>query len=329
MPRMLQLHRFDGPDGLQIDDLPLREPGPGEIRIANEAFALNYGDLGVMTNAYVFDVQLPTPIGDEAAGVVDAIGEGVDTHEVGDRVSTLPFINTGYMASGESVVVPAEFAVPYPQHLSAAEGCSIWVQYLTAYYALLELSSLTKEDWVLVTAGASSAGSAALEICRMQGVRTIATTRSEDQFDYLYEMGVTRAVVPNDTFDQQIRDITDNKGVNVAYDNVGDPLLAMYSRALATGALIILYGGLDSRPDIVPIIPMNQSAAILRSYSVYQHIYDAAQRSRGVSFVFDALVRGDLKPRVDKVFPLEDFKDAFDYQVEAKRRRGKIVLSMI
>lgn len=329
MPKQLRLHRFDGPAGLQIDQVAIRQPTVGEVRIAVEAFALNYGDLYLMNNEYVFDVNLPTPIGDEAVGIIDAIGEGVTAHKVGDRVSTLPFMNEGFQVSGESIIVPSEFVTSYPANLSTAQACSIWVQYLTAYYPLVELSELSADDWVLITAGASTAGAAALEICRMQNINAIATTRSHSQKDYLLDMGATEAIVPDDDFCDRLMEITKGKGVKTVYDCVGDPLMKGYSEALASsGAQIFLYGRLDDTPDLVPALPMIRVAAIMRPFSVYHHIYDPVQRERGVKFVFDAVMKGKLTPQVDKVFPLDDFRDAFDYQIKAKGRRGKIVLSI-
>lgn len=328
MPRMLRLHRFEGPAGLQIDEVAMKLPGKGEIRVANEAFALNYGDLYLMSNEYVFGIELPTALCDEAVGVVDAVGEGVTDHKIGDRVSTLPFMNEGYQTSGDTFVVPSEFAVPYPENLSVAQACSIWVQYLTAYFPIVELSELAADDWVLVTAGASTSGTAALEICRLLNIKTIATSRSDNQLDYMLSKGATKAIVPGADFAEKILEITGGKGVKSVYDPVGDPLLGQYANALAKNAQIFLYGKLDPSPDLVPIIPMIRSAAILRPYSIYNHIYDQAQRDRAVRFVFDALKQGRLVPEVDKVFALADYKEAYEYQVKAERRRGKIVISL-
>lgn len=324
---MLRLHQFGGPAGLQIDEVQKRKPGPCEVRLAIEAFALNYGDLYLMKNEYVFDIVLPSALCDEAVGVIDDIGEGVGDYKPGDRVSTLPFFNEGHQVSGETAVVPAEFITPYPEKLSNAEACSIWVQYLTAYYPIVELSALCADDWVLITAGASTSGAAALEICRKEGINTIATTRTETQFDYLIKMGATKAIVPGEDLAAQILSITSDKGVKTVYDAVGDPLMAKYSEALANNAHIFLYGNLDETPDKVPMLPMIKAAATLHPYSVYHHIYDPVQRERGVKYVTDALLSGDLNPQVDKVYPLEDFRAAYDYQLNAKGRRGKIVIS--
>ena len=123
-------------------------------------------------------------------------------------------------------------------------------------------------------------------------------------------------------------EITGGKGVKTVYDPVGDPLLGQYAEALARNAQIFLYGRLDPAPDVVPIIAMIKAAAILRPYSVYHHIYDPEQRDRGVRFVFDAIQKGKLVPEVDKVFPLAAYKDAYDYQVKAEKRRGKIVITL-
>jgi NADPH:quinone reductase-like Zn-dependent oxidoreductase len=237
-------------------------------------------------------------------------------------------MNQGHQVSGEVFVVPSEWAVPYPAQLSNAEACSIWVQYLTAYYPLAELTDPKSGGWVLVTAGASSAGAAALEICRALNIKTIATTRSEDQVEYIYGKGATKVVIPTDDFAEQIREITGGEGVSTVYDCVGDPLLGQYAHALAKGAQVFLYGRLDATPDLVPLVPMIQAAAVLRPYSVYHHIYDPVQRERGIKFVTDLINSGELHPEVDRVFPLDEFKEAWTYLADARKRRGKVVISV-
>ena len=106
MPKVLRLHEFSGPSGLQIDDVPLTEPKDNEVRFKVEAFSLNYGDYELMENGYVFSIDLPSRIGDEAAGVVDAVGSKVTRFKIGDRVSSMPWMNEGYGVDGEFAIVP-------------------------------------------------------------------------------------------------------------------------------------------------------------------------------------------------------------------------------
>ncbi len=106
MPKVLRLHEFKGPAGLRIDELPLTEPDGNEIRIKVDAFSLNYGDFELMDNGYVFSVDLPSRIGDEAAGVIDAVGPDVTGFKIGDRISTMPWMNEGYGVDGEFAIVP-------------------------------------------------------------------------------------------------------------------------------------------------------------------------------------------------------------------------------
>jgi NADPH:quinone reductase-like Zn-dependent oxidoreductase len=328
MARVLRLHEFSGVDGIQLDDVPVSEPGPGEIRIDVEAFSLNFGDFHLFENKYVFSMDLPARFGDECAGTVDAVGEDVHDLRVGDRVSTVPWMNEGYGVDGEFAIVPERFAARYPENLSPEEACSIWVPYLTAYYALFEISAITADDYVLITAASSSAGMAAMDMCRMVGARTIGTSRTTSKRELLLGVGFDRVIAQSDgRVSEEIMEFTEGRGVRIIYDPIGGQLVQDYAGGLGQDAIIFLYGGMDPTPTVVPEIEMIHRAAVIRPYSVYNHIYDKESRERGVKFVFDALARGDLKARVEDVYPLEEFRQAFDHQRSSKTRKGKLVIS--
>ena len=139
MPRIVRFHQTGGPDVLKIEDLPLAEPGKGEVRMKVEAIGLNRAEVMLRKGQYLETPQLPSRIGYEAAGVIDAVGPNVTDLRIGDRVSTIPsFPMSQYGVYGESAIVPASAAAPYPDNLSAIEGAAIWMQYMTAYGALIE-----------------------------------------------------------------------------------------------------------------------------------------------------------------------------------------------
>ncbi len=281
-----------------------------------------------MENSYVFSVTLPSRIGDEAAGVVDAIGPDVKKFKIGDPVSSLPWMNEGYGVDGEFAIVPETFVVSYPEGLSAAEGCSIWVTYLTAYFALVEISGIKSDDFVLITAASSSAGLAAMDVTHLLGATAIGTTRTHANKPFLLEAGVDHVIVTADeNISERVQEISEGKGAKVIYDPVGGPLVQEYAGAMGQGCDIYLYGGMDPRPTVIPEIEMTQKAAVLRPYSVYHHMYDEEQRERGVKFIYDALESGKIKPRIDRTFPLKDFRKAFDYQLKGKGRTGKIIIT--
>ena len=334
--KALRLHEYTGIAGIRLDELPMPEPGENEVRIAVEAFSLNYGDLELFENKYMFSMELPARFGDECAGVIDAVGEGVTEFAVGDKVSSLPWMNEGYGVDGEYAIVPADFVARYPENLSANEACCTWVAYLTAYYALIEVGRLQRGETVLLTAGTSSAALAAMEICRMLGANTIATSRSAASRDFLLDAGYDHVIIHGGSEEQNEGDLAEKilrcsnqQGARIIYDPVGGKIVQEYAGGLAQNADIFLYGGIDPSPTILPEIEMTQKAACLRPFSVFNHIYDADSRRRGVDYISKAIASNAFRPHVDKVYSFADYKQAFDDQVRASSRRGKLVVSCL
>lgn len=246
MAKILRLHEFTGPSGLRIDEMAVVEPEKNEVRIKVDAFSLNYGDFELMNNGYVFSVELPSRMGDEAAGTVEAIGPDVKNFRVGDRVSTMPWMNAGYGVDGEFAIVPEIFVAKYPDNLTPAEGCSIWVSYLTAYYALAEISQVKSGDFVLITAASSSAGLAAIDMAHLLGATPICTTRTSDNKPFLLTEGADHVIITEDeNISEKTMEISAGKGAKVIYDPIGGALVQEYANAMATGCDIYLYGGMD------------------------------------------------------------------------------------
>jgi len=328
MPKILRLHEFIGPDGLRIDEVDAALPESNEVRFKVDAFALNYGDFELMENGYVFSVKLPSRIGDEAAGIVDAVGPDVTQFEIGDRVSSLPWMNEGYGVDGEFAIVPETFLAHYPDNLSAVEGCSIWVTYLTAYYALVEISKVKEGDYVLITAGSSSAGMAAMDVAHLLGATAIGTTRTDANKQFILDSGFDHVIVTGtEDISERVQKISNGKGARVIYDPIGGPQVMEFAGAMDQNCDIYLYGGMDPRPTVVPEIEMTQKAAVLRPYSVYQHIYDEEQKERGIKYIYEALKSEKIKIRIDRTYPFEKFREAIDYQLKGKGRTGKIVIT--
>ncbi len=328
MPKVLRLHEYTGIDGIRLDDIPASEPGPGEVRIEVKAFSLNYGDLDLFENDYVFTMDLPNRFGDECSGIIESVGKGVTAFEVGDRVGTLPWMNAGYGVDGESAVVPEQWVAPSPDNLSPEQACCVWVSFLTGYYALIEIADIRKDDWILVPAGSSSAGQAALQLCQMVGARAIATSRTDENRRFLVDCGFERVITQSEgQVAERLLEITRGEGCRVVYDPIGGSFMEEYADGVAQDAVVFLYGAMARQPTVIPEITFTQKAVVIRPFSVYNHVYDQESRNRGVRFVHDAVLRGVLVPRVEKVFALEDFRAAFEAQAGSTSRSGKLVIS--
>jgi NADPH:quinone reductase len=214
MPKLVRFHETGLADVLQIEDLPLQEPRTNEVRIKVEAIGLNRADVMFRRGMYLEEPRLPARLGYEAAGVVDAIGAGVNGISLGDLVSVVPsFSLNEYGTYGETVIVPAGAAVHYPEHLSPAEAASIWMQYLTAWGALIHYGNIKAGDFVLISAASSSVGLAAIELTNLAGAKPIATTRSSSKKQAILDAGAYAVIASQEeNLSQRVAEITNGKG---------------------------------------------------------------------------------------------------------------------
>jgi NADPH2:quinone reductase len=331
MPRAWLLHDYKGYQSLSLEEVPLEEPGPGEIRIKVEAFALNWGDMDLMWDRYSFSFPgFPARVGIEAAGIVDAVGPGVTGIALGNRVCTLPYFYYDRGASTESLVIDQRYVARAPAGLSAVEATSIWMQFMTAYFPLDYVRKAGPGTNVLVTAATSTAGSASLQIGRILGATMIGTTRFARNAEYLKELGATHVIIdePGTDIAAEIKRLTGGKGVDIAFDPVGASMIPRYSRALARDGWIFFYGTLDERfPTALPLVDMFQKNAVFHPYSLFNYVENPEACEQGKAFVYDMFARGRLSPNVDRVYPMEEIKPAFDYLAKPREKHGKVVIS--
>lgn len=331
MSREWVINSYSGYQGLVLQDCDRADAGPGEVRLAIEAFALNWGDADLMLDNYSFSFEsFPARIGMEAAGIVDQIGEGVDGIEIGERYCTLPHFYFNKGASAESVVVDARYVTKAPASLSAVEASSIWMQYLTAYYPIVEISEAGPGKTILVPAATSTAGYAALQLGKLKGATMIGTTRSADNIDCLEQGGASHVIVDQgkDDLAEMLMQYSSDKGIDAAFDPIGAGMMNRYSKALAQDARIYLYGWLDGEVPTIPTVDMIKVNAIYHPYSVFHYIENPEKCQRGISYINEAIAAGNLSPLIDRVFPMEGYRDAWDYLRHPRKDHGKVVVAV-
>ncbi len=327
MPKIVRFHETGKPDVLRLEDLPLEEPGEGEVRLKVEAMGLNRAEIMFRKGRYLENPVLPSRLGYEASGTVDALGPGVTGLKVGDRVSTIPsFSMTKYGVYGENTIVPAYAVAHYPDNLTSTEGAAIWMQYTTAYGALIEYGNMAKDDTVLITAASSSVGLAAIQLAKAAGATAIATTRGPDKRQFILETGADHVIV-TDTEDlaARVMDITSGKGVRIIFDPVAGSFLSKLADAASTGAIIFEYGALSPERTTVPLIPMLAKGLTVRGYTLFEIVKDPAKQTRAKKYIYDALQSGLLKPIIDRTFKLDEIVEAHRY-MESNQQKGKIVV---
>lgn len=315
---------------LQWRSIAPREPGPGEVRYRVEAFALNRSELLFMDDDHYVPRRDGVRLGYEACGVVDAVGPGADAFAVGDRVSSIPFASDAYGVNGTWAITPAEWLAPWPEALSAAEACSAWMQYLTAYYPLFELAPIAPRQAVLISAASSSAAIGACQLARMRGARTIALTRTSAKATALRALGYDAVLASDETPDlaQAVDRAAAGCPIVISYDAVCGDLIGRYVSALAKGATIFAYGGLSGESEVrLPLIPAVRGDIGVRAYSTPNFSHDPERRRRAVATILPLLARGGLRPVVDRVFPLDEWREAYA-RLRSGDQIGKIVVAV-
>ena len=331
MARIVRFHETGGPEVLRLDEVPEVDPGPGEVRLRVEAIGLNRAEVMLREGIYHERPVFPSRIGYEAAGVVEAAGDGVTSVKEGDRIATVPSFalsQTRQGVYGESATVPAEIAEPSPAALSPAEGASLWMAYLTAYGALVHYGDLGPDDAVIITAASSSVGLAAIQIARAQGATVIATTRTAAKKAALLGFGADHVVATEEEdVPARVMEITGDAGARVVFDPIAGPLLTTLCGAAAPYGTIYEYGALHPGETAYPLMPMLAKSLTIVGYQVLDFVRDDARFAAGRDHIFEALASGAFKPVIDREFPLDQIVDAHRY-MESNTQCGKIVVTV-
>jgi len=327
MSRIVRFHRTGGPEVLQLDELDIGRPKAGEIRIRVRALGLNRAEAMFRSGAYLEAPNLPARLGYEAAGEIEALGEGVTGFAVGDAVSTIPsFSMNQYGVYGDAAIVPAHAAVRHPASLSWAEAAAIWMQYLTAYGALVEIGGLAKGEAVVITAASSSVGLAAIQIVNSLGAVSIAATRTGAKREALIRAGAQHVLVTQQQdLAKEVMRVTGGKGARFAFDPVGGRTIEALAAAMSDGGTIFLYGALAAEPTPFPLFPAIAKNLVIRGYTLFSVVSKQESLDRGKRFVIDGLAAGRLKPLIARSFSLQDIVEAHRF-LESNQQVGKIVV---
>ncbi|HEX3769607.1 MAG TPA: zinc-dependent alcohol dehydrogenase family protein, partial [Polyangiaceae bacterium] len=328
MNRTVRFHELGGPEVLRIEHLPSRDPGPGEVRLRVEAIGLNRAEALFRQNLYTQKPELPSRIGYDAVGVVDAVGPEVHGVLPGERVATIPaFQMTQHGVYGDEAVVPARAIAPWPDALAAEEAAALWTAWLTVWGGLVKDGEVRRGDWVLLPAAASSVGIAAIQVARSEGAKTIATTRNPAKRDALLRAGADEVVVTStEDLAARVLAITGGRGVDVAFDPVAGKAIETTAGSLAPRGRLVIYGYLGGMDAPLPLVPMLRKRLTLRAHSIFQTTNDPDATAEAKAYVLRGVASGAFRPLVDRVFSLDDIVEAHR-ALEADAQVGKIVVT--
>ena len=327
--KIVRFHKTGPAEVLQFDELPVPEPGPGEIRLRVKALGLNRAEVMFRNGQYLETPVPPSKNGYEAAGIIEAVGPDVDSSWIGKTVSTVPgtFKLNDHGVYGEVAVVPLRGTAEYPSNLSYEEGASIWMQYLTAYGALIWLGQVTKGDFVVITAASSSVGIAAIEIIKVEGAISIAVTRTSAKKAELFKAGADHVIVTEEEdLVARVNEITSGKGARIVFDPIGGKILESLAAATAPKGIIFEYGALASEPTPYPLFTALAKGLTIRAYTLFELAHDPVF-PKAKQYIFDHLASGAFKPVIDKTFRFAEIVEAHRY-MESNAQIGKIVVTL-
>jgi NADPH:quinone reductase-like Zn-dependent oxidoreductase len=329
MAKVVRFHKTGGPEVLKIEEVDVPPPGKGEIQIAIKALGLNRAEVMFRTGQYISEPRLPARPGYEAAGTVAAIGPDVQGFHTGDAVSVIPgFDLNDYGFYGDLANAPAALVVRHPASLSWVEAAAVWMQYMTAYGALVDIAKLTKGDTILIPAASSSVGLAAIQIANKVGAKPVALTRTSTKRQPLQDAGAAWVIATEEQdLIEEVKRITGGKGARVVFDPVGGPTVAKLSKAMAGFGILFIYGALSTEPTPLPLFDVLIRDLTIRGYKVNEVSTDPTRRERGKQFINEGLAEGSLKPIIAQTFPLDQIVEAHRY-LESNQQFGKIVVTV-
>jgi NADPH:quinone reductase-like Zn-dependent oxidoreductase len=327
--RSVRIHEFGGPDVLTIEEVATPVPGSGEVRLRVRAIGLNRTEVTFRTGRSAVTPRLPTQIGFEAAGEIDALGPDVAGFALGDRVAVVPAFGAGEFGFyGEQSLAPARSLVRVPEGVGWEDAAATWVAFATAWAGLIHLAGLTERRTVLVTAASSSVGLAAIQTARRVGAVPIALSRTLAKADALRAAGAAGVIATGeqDVTAEAMR-LTDGKGADAVFDAVAGPDLGQLIAATAPAATLVVYGGLGGATASFPVMPLLARGLTIRGLGLSSITRDDAKLAALKDFVIGGLAAGSLRPTIARVFPFAEIAEAHRY-LEAGAQVGKIVVTI-
>ena len=321
--RAVRVHELTGPGALRVDELPDLEAASGQVVVDVKAAGVNFPDILITHGKYQFKPAVPFSPGGEIAGVVRAVGPGVTTLRVGDRVAAT-MLYGGY---AEQVLLPELACVKLPDAVSFEVGAATLLTYLTTYHALVDRAALQPKETLLVLGAAGGVGIAAVELGALLGARVIAAASSAEKLAFCREHGATDVIdYASEDLKDRVKALTSGNGCDVIYDPVGGPLAEPALRGTAWQGRYLVIGFASGE---IPKIPLNlvllKGCQIVGVFWGSFAMREPARNRAHADQLFAWVAEGKLRPAIDVTLPFTQAADAL-HRIEKRQVKGKIVL---
>ena len=323
--RALVCNAFGSPDELLIEERDEPKAGAGEIVVDVAAAGINFPDILMIAGQYQVKTQPPFIPGNEAAGVVAAVGDKVSRFAVGDKVIVTPPGG----AFAEKCVVGQSLAMPLPDELDFEQGAGYAITYGTSYHALKQSANLQPGETVLVLGAAGGVGITAVEIAKAMGARVIAAASSDKKLEFAVAAGADEAINYSEVpLKDTVKELTDGKGADVIYDPVGGELADQALRATAWhGRYLVIGFASGDIPTFPANIALLKEASIIGVWWGTWAAKNPKEQLKNVQELAALVTAGKLQPRITESYALDDYKEAFK-AITDRRALGKVVLRM-
>jgi NADPH2:quinone reductase len=317
------MHETGGPEVLRYEEVPLPDPGPGQARVRIAAAGVNFIDIYLRSGQY--PTQLPATPGQEAAGVVDAVGPEVSEVRVGERVAYAPQPGGAY---AEYAVVPAARLVPVPAEVDLPVAAAVMLQGMTAHYLSHSTYPIQAGDTVLVHAAAGGVGGLLIQMAKRRGARVLGTVSTEEKAEEARAAGADEIIFYTQTdFAAETRRLTGGAGVHAVYDSVGKDTFAGSLDSLRPRGYLVLYG--QSSGAVGPLDPqvLNAKGSLFLTRPTLAHyVADRAELLQRAGDLFGWIAAGELRVRIAATFPLAEAAAAQTY-LASRQAKGKVLLT--
>jgi len=322
--KVLVCKEYGPPEKLVIEETSDPIPAEGEVLVDIKAAGINFPDVLLIAGTYQVKVPPPFVPGNEAAGIVEAVGEGVARVKPGDRVIITP--KAGGFA--EKCVLPEKLCLPLPDGMSYEQGAGFTITYATSYHAYRQCTELKAGETVLVLGAAGGVGITAVEIAKALGAKVIAAASSEEKLQFAREAGADETINYSETsLRDAVKELTGGRGVDVVYDPVGGELAQMALRSLAWhGRYLVIGFACGDIPNFPANIALLKEASIIGVWWGTWSNHNPGDSLQNMTELAAMVDQGQLNPRVTESYPLDHFVDAFAAITE-RRARGKVVLT--
>lgn len=320
MAKAIRIHETGGPEVLKYEDIQGADPGKGEIRIKQSACGLNFIDVYHRTGLY--PLPLPATIGMEAAGTVEAVGEGVTTVKVGDRVAYASPVG----AYTDTRIIAADRVVTLPDHITDEMAAGMMLKGMTAEYLIRRTYKVKPGDTVLWHAAAGGVGSIATQWLKQMGVTVIGTVGSEEKAALAKANGCEHTILyRTENIVDRVREITDGKGVPVVYDSVGASTFEPSLDCLAPRGYLVSFGNASGPvPPVNPLLLMQKGSLFFTRPTLMHYTATYEDLNESANALFDAVAKG-VGIEVNQKFALKDAAEAHRV-LEARGTTGSTIL---